>query len=80
MTSESHCYCFKKHPIQSTYLYVDDCVVIHPHRKYSILENHSDLIQEFLFQSGTVKLLVSTSHTEDSKKHYFIQIKSILFI
>lgn len=68
MTSESHCYCLKKNPIQSTYLYVDDCVVIHPHRKYSILENHSDLIQELLFQSGTVKLLVSTSTSTHRKK------------
>lgn len=40
-----------------TYLNVDDCAVVHPHRKYSILENHSDLIQQLLFQRGTVELL-----------------------
>lgn len=36
---------------------VDDCAAVHPHRKYSILENHSDLIQQLLFQRGTVELL-----------------------
>lgn len=43
--------------ITPTYLNVDDCAVVHPHRKHSILENHSDLIQQLLFQRGTVELL-----------------------
>lgn len=58
--------------MSSTYLDIDDCVVVHPHRKHSISKNHSDLIQELLFQSGTMKLLMSTSHTEQSIKHYLM--------
>lgn len=68
MTAWSLCYgkIIKNH-ISSTYLYVDDCAVVHPHREYSILENHSELIQELLFQSGTVKLLTSTGNTQQSR-------------
>lgn len=45
-----------------TYLDVDGCVAVHPHRKHSILENHSDLIQQLLLQCGTVELLVVVIH------------------
>lgn len=40
-----------------TYLNVDGCVAVHPHRKHSILENNSDLIQQLLLQRCTVELL-----------------------
>ena len=40
-----------------TYLDVDCCVAVHPHRKHSILENNSDLIQQLLLQRCTVELL-----------------------
>lgn len=40
-----------------TYLNVNDCVVVHPHRKHRVWENHSDLIQQLLLQRSTVELL-----------------------
>lgn len=40
-----------------TYLNVDGCVAVYPHRKHGILEDHSDLIQQLLLQCSTVELL-----------------------
>lgn len=40
-----------------TYSNVDHRVTVHPNRKHSTLENHSDLIQKLLLQSRTVELL-----------------------
>lgn len=40
--------------IALTYLNVDGCVAVHPHRKHSILEHYSDLIQKVLLQCSAV--------------------------
>lgn len=48
-----------------TYSYVDDRLTVHPDGKHSILENHSDLVQQLLFKRRTVKLLEMSRETED---------------
>lgn len=54
-----------------TYLDVDDCVAVHPHRKHGVLENNSDLIQQLLLQRCTVELLGGVGHRIQEDKVLF---------